>query len=296
MGDMTYRIYTKPAELSKAVNTLRGILVGIRIDSVINIKEEFELINWCNLHRNLSNRHPFKEIIEAIDTAYEDGKITSDELADIIWICDNIQSDSQYYDLITSKIQELTGIFHGLLADNTLTDSEILNLPQWLQDNSFLESTYPFDEINSLLCSILSDGKIDETERKTLIGFLGEFVDTTVSLNINKPELDAIKEEYNVDGICASCPTIEIPGKAFCFTGTSSRCTRAEFQNEILSRGGLYHDTPQKKTDYLVVGNDSNPCWAFACYGRKVEKAIALRRKGVKIVIVHENDFWDELN
>ena len=29
-----------------------------------------------------------------------------------------------------------------------------------------------------------------------------------------------------------------------------------------------------KKTDYLIVGDNGNQAWAFACYGRKVEKAL----------------------
>jgi len=30
-------------------------------------------------------------------------------------------------------------------------------------------------------------------------------------------------------------------------------------------------------------------------YGRKVEKAIQLRKEGHKIILVHENDFWDAI-
>jgi hypothetical protein len=51
-----------------------------------------------------------------------------------------------------------------------------------------------------------------------------------------------------------------------------------------------------RKTNYLIVGDDGNPCWAFACYGRKVEKAINLRKQGTQIIIVHENDFWREID
>ena len=50
---------------------------------------------------------------------------------------------------------------------------------------------------------------------------------------------------------------------------------------------------PGKRVDYLVIGADGNPCWAFACYGRKVEKAVELRKSGVRIMIIHESDFHD---
>ena len=50
-----------------------------------------------------------------------------------------------------------------------------------------------------------------------------------------------------------------------------------------------------QKTDYLIVGNEGNPCWAFSCYGRKVEKAVELRKKGSNIQIINEDDFWNAL-
>ena len=57
--------------------------------------------------------------------------------------------------------------------------------------------------------------------------------------------------------------------------------------------GGQPHGNVTSKLNYLVIGAEGNPCWAFACYGRKVEKAVELRKKGVRVVIVHENDFHD---
>jgi hypothetical protein len=40
-----------------------------------------------------------------------------------------------------------------------------------------------------------------------------------------------------------------------------------------------------------------NPAWAFASYGRKIEKAINLNNsKGLEILIIHEDDFWKELD
>jgi hypothetical protein len=47
-----------------------------------------------------------------------------------------------------------------------------------------------------------------------------------------------------------------------------------------------------QKTNYLLVGSDGNPCWAFSCYGRKVEKAVEMRKEGYSIQIINENDFW----
>jgi hypothetical protein len=55
----------------------------------------------------------------------------------------------------------------------------------------------------------------------------------------------------------------------------------------------MFNNNVVKDTNYLVVGNKGNPCWVYSCYGRKVEKAVELRKAGHKIMIIHEDDFWD---
>ena len=58
--------------------------------------------------------------------------------------------------------------------------------------------------------------------------------------------------------------------------------------------GGLVYDSVVNDLDYLVIGSGGNPCWAYACYGRKVEAAMRLRiEKGRPVLLVHEYDFLD---
>ena len=45
-----YRRFTKPAELHKAVNTLRGLVAGINSDMEVGSKEVTELVHWCEIH------------------------------------------------------------------------------------------------------------------------------------------------------------------------------------------------------------------------------------------------------
>jgi len=62
---------------------------------------------------------------------------------------------------------------------------------------------------------------------------------------------------------------------------------------DVEDLGGSAKSSVSTKTDYLVVGNAGNPCWAYSCYGRKIEEAMTLRREGAKVQIVNETDFWD---
>ena len=288
-----YRAFTQPAELHKAINTLRGIVAGISSDTQLGEKEISELIHWCTLQAAVRDRHPFSEIIPVVEAACEDGIVTEDEAKDILWLCGNFADDSAYYDSVTSSIQFLSGMVHGMMADGEISDKEILSLKAWIDNNSFLAGTYPFDEINSLLYAILEDKKITQEEREQLEAFCSNLIDFTASYNLMEPDYTKLREKYSISGICAFCPEVTFQGKVFCFTGESYRAKRAEIAAVVERLGGVMRSGVSPKTDYLVVGNAGNPCWAFACYGRKIEDAIRLRKDGAKVVIVNETDFWD---
>lgn len=288
-----YRMFTGPAELHKAVNTLKGIVAGITTDDKITTDEVNELSHWCMCHAHLINRHPFNELIPLIQSVYEDGIITDSEAKDIIWLCNNFVSDADYYNLITSSLQFLSGMIHGILSDNEISDEEIHMLKKWTTANDFLAGCYPFDEIESLLLSILEDGIITPEERDALKAYLSNFIDLKSSYNLNDYELSSLKEKYSISGICAACQEIDFDGNLFCFTGQSLKAKRKEIADLIISLGGKFNNNITNKTRYLIVGNDGNPCWAFSCYGRKVEDAVNRRKSGQLLTIVNEVDFWD---
>lgn len=288
-----YRCFTKPAELHKAINTLRGIVAGITTDKRISEDEINELSHWCFSHAHLIDRHPFSELIPLIESVYKDGIVTKEETNDIVWMCNNFVSDSHYYDLITSSLQFLNGMIHGILSDGQITDEEIHTLGTWIRNNEYLSGCYPFDEIESILLQILSDGIVTDDERDMLKAYLSNFIDLTVSYNLNSKDMELLKQKYSTDGICAVCQEIDFKDNVFCFTGQSERAKRSEIAELIESLGGKFGKNITKKTRYLIVGNYGNPCWAFSCYGRKIEEAVKLRKEGQNLTIVNEIDFWD---
>jgi hypothetical protein len=91
------------------------------------------------------------------------------------------------------------------------------------------------------------------------------------------------------------CPEITFGDKSFCLTGESRKATRAEIARRIESIGGKVIGSIREDLDYLIVCAAGNSCWAFSCYGRKVETAVNYRKKGARIVIAHENDLWDAI-
>lgn len=293
--DMSYFEYSFKSMLDKSIHTLEGIIKGITIDGKINENEIAELNSWCNDYVGISNHSPFNELIPLIKTAIADEVLTKEEVADILWFAKNLTTPNLYFDIISADIQRLQGILHGIMADNKIEEDELKQLRNWIDENTHLKSSYPYDEIDSIIASVMRDGKIDSKEQDLLKVFFSEFISLPTNSNIDQKELSQLKESITLPGICAFCPEIKFESRLFCFTGISSRGNRSAIAKEIEVAGGTYIDNIRQDLNYLIVGNYSNPCWAFSCYGRKVEQAISYRKKGIHIIIVHENDFWDAL-
>lgn len=89
----------------------------------------------------------------------------------------------------------------------------------------------------------------------------------------------------------ANCD-IEFDGKAFCFTGRSGRMPRESIAEIVLAMGAFVHDDVTRKTDFLVVGSKGSRTWKHGSYGRKMERAMRLKKNGGGIKIVREAVFW----
>lgn len=287
------QIVTVKARADKAINSLKGILLGIISDDKIDSLEMKELQLWSREHHDLVNRNPFREFMLMIDNTVSNKIPTREAIEDLYWLCQKYEHDSIYYNGITSDLQQLQGIFHGILSDGELNNAEIFKLHEWLSENEHLNSYYPYDEIRSLVLSIVSDRKIDEEERLILMTFIKQFTELN-NIKINE-SIDKLTKEVNISGICAVDPDIVFENKTFCITGILSRGTRNELQNAIKKNGGISVNLVSKKTDYLIIGDTNNACWSYACYGRKVEKALDLRKSGHTIILVHEFDVFDSI-
>lgn len=284
-----YAKFTGKARLDKAINSLLGIIDGISIDGHINDLEVSYLNLWLTDHDELKDLHPFNEFVPRVAAAVADGILDQEERDDILWLCERLRSQ-EFYDQATADLQRLHAILGGIVADTRISEEELRGLSDWMEEHPHLKTCWPFDEIGSLITGVLADKKIDEQEHEMLHAFFSEF---TALLDARTITSAPIAEPETVRGLCAVDPEITFVDRGFCFTGASTRFTRSEFQGIVEKLGGTAHGTPSKKVHYLIIGAEGNPCWAFACYGRKVEKAVKLRKSGVRVVIAHELDFHD---
>jgi len=289
MDNQPYFEFTSKARLDKAINSFLGIVNGISIDGKINQQEVAFLVAWLKENEDLKNSHPINELLPVIAQALEDGVISDEERLDLQWLCEKMTS-MQYYNRITADIQRLHSIAGGIAADKIITETELNNLSAWLNDHEYLRTCYPYDELDSLITCVLTDKKIDPQEHKMLLAAFDEFV---ALFNKRTIVLPVIKEHETINGLCAVSPDINIPASQFCFTGASSFYTRDQFIQIVTNLGGRVVNNVSKNLNYLIIGAAGNPCWAYACYGRKVEAAVNLRKQGYRILLIHENDFRD---
>ena len=287
-----YFTFTPKSRLDKAVKSLAGIIEGISIDAQISKREISFLSNWVHECEDVKNRHPFNELIPVVEEALVDHILTEDEKLDIIWLCDKLSSKGDFYDRVTNDIQRLHGILGGILADGVVTERELKGLSEWLMVHEELKTCWPYDEIDSIVTAVMGDQRIDEREQRTLQLLFSEFVQIEDDKTITSPP---ILEGQKISGLCAASPKIKFEDSVFCFTGASSRFKRSDLKEIVTKFGGKYTDNITKSLDYLVIGAEGNPCWAYACYGRKVEAAVKLRKEGHKLLLVHENDFHDAI-
>lgn len=287
----TYFRFTGKGRLEKSINSLLGLLEGIAIDGNVTAGEVSMLRMWLSDHQDVANRHPFTELIPALAAALKDGVLDPGERDDLTWLCNRLRS-TEFYDMVTADLQRLHALVGGIAADGIITAEELRGLSDWLAEHRHLRTCWPYDEIDTLTTKFLGDGRVDESEHRMLLDFFREFLAVLDERTIVRPvAFDG--PEQTLGALCAIDPQVHFPERTFCFTGASSKYKRAEFENIVRRLGGEPLSDVSAKLHYLVIGSEGNPCWAFACYGRKVEKAVALRRKGVRVAILHENDFHD---
>lgn len=280
--------YISKAQHDKAINTLLHILEGIAADHTVTAKEWELLANWVSENKIVANRHPYNQLVPPLLTAVEDRVLSEEEREDMTWLCTQLRSN-EYYSLVTQDIQHLQPVLSTIASDGTVTEAEIEQLSTWLSEREHLRKCWPYEEMDILLTTTMQNHCIDPEEQKSLLEFCSSF--TSSDQDFETPHVTA----RMLFDIFAVSPVISFDDYIFCFTGESKRASREEMKLLAQDRGAKIVEAVSPELDYLVVGVDGNPCWAYCSYGRKIAQAIELRRQGSRLLIVHESDFFAAL-
>lgn len=287
--------FAGPAVREKAINTLIGLLKGIVYDNIIVKEEVDDLYSWYSRNIYFINDPIFKALFDKIEELLLCKVMTHSDYVELLQLAEAYSKDNHYFDVVTTDLQLLQGILEGIISDSKITKAELEALSDWLDDHEHLQSFYPYDEIYTLITKVLKDGIVDKDEEAFLKVYFAQFTHISPDKLVKAEKLISIKSELSISGICSMDPVITFEKKIFTFTGKSARGTRADFCSLVEERGGVFKKDIVKHTDYLIIGAEGNVCWAFNCYGRKIEKAIQMRKDGSNIILINEHDFWDTL-
>lgn len=182
-------------------------------------------------------------------------------------------------------MDELMGACRFVLSDGAVTEQEARSLLDMLKANVELRSRWPADRLYMRLHEMLVDRVLDVEEQSELLLLLSDLIGHAGTTGTGSVVMSTPLP------LCNPQPLVNFTDDTFCLTGKFIYGTRKQCQAEVLSRGGDLHDNPTLTTSYLVVGSVASRDWIHCSYGRKIEKAVEYRSRGLPLRIISE-EHW----
>lgn len=185
-------------------------------------------------------------------------------------------------------LSEMLGLAKGVLADGVVMEEEAKLLNNWVKQHPDATEQWPVNILKARLEEIFADGVVDEIERQDLAELLESMVGGNAGIIAGK---DAAAE-LPVD---RPQPTISWSGAIFVFTGKFAFGPRSACEREAAKLGGVCEGRVSRRTNYLVIGTFGSRDWVHTPFGRKIEKAVEYRAKGIPLAIISEDHWADAL-
>ena len=268
-------------EKLKAIHGLRGILIGVVADKRLNEKEFLFLDVWLKSQQYLAEDPDVVNILRQVGDILEAGQISAEALAGMQEHIEQFISSKDTGDSDpVARIDELVGFLAGLAAD-ILNDMDISALSAWLESNTEVKDRWPANVIVSRLESILEDGIATEGERSDLLTTVNQFIG---------PEFDS--SDVTIEASTAvwedQVEALDFEGSTFCLTGDFVSGDRDSVDTMLKCKGAVTQPNVNKDVDYLVIGTLASRNWLYTSHGRKIEKALLLKREGTQVTIITE--------
>ena len=182
---------------------------------------------------------------------------------------------------IARAVDELLGLCKGVILDGVVSEDEAIALHQWIDTHREVSREWPADVLADRLDRIFEDAIVTDEERDDLKHLLEQIAG-------GDPETVALGNLATTLPLDDPPPNMIFEDHAFCFTGrfffgTRRACTRA-----VEQCGGEFHKFVRLDTDYVVIGLIGSRDWLHSSYGRKIQKAVEYKRRGVRCAIVSE--------
>jgi NAD-dependent DNA ligase len=279
------RAFAFIGEKERALYGLQGILAGVVADKQLNELELLFLDSWLKSQQTLSKDKDVLDILNLVGDIFEDGKISQAELgkmqSQIQQILSAKDPNSAESPETVRKIDQMVGFLSGIASDGVLNDEEIDAMSAWLEKNHTIKGVWPASIVANRLELILEDGIVTDEEREDLLVTVNQIVGTEVEPSgIN---IEASTEVWEDD-----MDSLKIAQSMFCLTGDFVSGDRNSIDTMLRCMGAETMTNVNKKTDYLVIGTLASRDWLYTSHGRKIEKALLLKRDGSAIKVFTE--------
>lgn len=265
-----FKQFVSSPVVRKTISEFYGMIRGFSIDNQITPEEQEYISKWQKEYSQYSDLQSIADILVVIEKILYDGIVTIDEILELQATVKN------YLSVLTSSpvtlaTQILDGIMKGIAIDGKVTEEECRSLRQWLYDNIYLAGHYPFDKLVPLLEEVLLDGVVSQEESIYVTSVIKELLNPVESLKAQ---------------------VITVDNKHVCLSGNFAHGKKPDVEKYIIERGGVIHPTVKKSTDVLVIGDYECQSYSHGTYGTKIKKALEYNKKGCKIQILKESDFF----
>lgn len=266
-------------EKKKAMHDLKGILTGIVADKRLNEIEFLFLDTWLKSQQYLAEDKDVLSILQQVGDILEDGQISREELEQMQHCIEAIASerDTSVSDSV-GRMDEMIGFITGVASDGVLNDDEIVALSDWLLHNSAIRDIWPATIIADRLEAILDAGTIHEKQRADLLSVINKI---TGNSSVGQYEASTEMWEDKVEGLRFGDAT-------FCLTGEFVSGDRDAVDAKLKRLGAKTSTSVHRGVDYLVIGTLAGRDWLYTSHGRKIEKALLLKREGDPITVITE--------
>ncbi len=266
----------------KAIFGIKGILEGVVADQRLTEQELLFLDVWLRSQEVIARDGDVVDLLDLTSDILKDGYITTDELADLNQlIIDVIEYKQLEHISVESRINELLGFLSGIAVDGVLSEQEIILLGGWLDANYEACSVWPGNVIASRLKQILSDNVVTTEEKSDLLETIKSisgqrFQETGAAHGMSTAFLEDMVDTFSHEGQC------------LCFTGKFVSGSRNIVESTAQRLGASIKGDVTNDVTALVIGTLASRDWRFSSHGRKIEKALKLKRKGSQLVIITE--------
>jgi len=162
-----------------------------------------------------------------------------------------------------------------------LNEQEVEALSDWLRANESIKEIWPANIIIGRFSKLLANGDKSTAERDDFLALINQ---------ITGAQVDASKEaiEEAADFFADTIDNLNFENTTFCLTGDFVSGDRSVVEKILHERGALTSTSVNSDTDYLLIGAFAARNWMDTSHGRKIEKVLQLKRKGVNVTIITE--------